>query len=73
MLWPALLAGLLIQATHVHLGREVLQRGIIFLDLAIAQTAAFGVILAGTFWAVNDGGQQAISATVIAVAAVIIG
>jgi zinc/manganese transport system permease protein len=73
ILWPALFAGLLILATHVPLGREVLQRGIIFLDLAIAQTAAFGVVLAGTFWAVNDDGQQAISTTVIAVAAAIIG
>ena len=43
---PALLAGILILSTHVPLGREVLQRGIIFLDLAIAQMAALGLILA---------------------------
>jgi zinc/manganese transport system permease protein len=73
ILWPALLAGLLILATHVPLGREVLQRGIIFLDLAIAQTAAFGVVLAGTLWAVSDEGQQAISTTIIAVAAATVG
>lgn len=43
---PALLAGILILSTHVPLGREVLQRGIIFLDLAIAQMAALGLIIA---------------------------
>lgn len=50
ILWPAMIAGLLVLATHVPLGREVLNRGIIFLDLAIAQTAAFGVVLANTIW-----------------------
>jgi len=49
ILWPAFLAGLLILCTHVPLGREVLHRGIIFLDLAIAQIAAFGVILVKSF------------------------
>ncbi len=44
---PAFLAGLLVLLTHVPFGREVLSRGIIFLDIAIAQMAAFGVILAG--------------------------
>lgn len=43
---PAFLAGMLVLATHVPLGREVLQRGIIFLDIAIAQIATLGVILA---------------------------
>ncbi|RMG53917.1 MAG: metal ABC transporter permease [Gammaproteobacteria bacterium] len=43
---PALLAGLLVLLTHVPLGREVLARGIIFLDIAVAQIAAFGVLLA---------------------------
>jgi len=48
ILWPAWIAGLLVLATHVPMGREVLQRGIIFLDLAIAQIAAFGVVAANT-------------------------
>jgi zinc/manganese transport system permease protein len=39
-------AGLLVLATHVPLGIEVLRRGIIFIDLAIAQVAALGVIAA---------------------------
>jgi hypothetical protein len=43
--WP-LAAGLLVLATHVPLGRRVLARGIIFLDLAIAQIAVLGVIAA---------------------------
>ncbi len=43
---PALLAGVLVVSTHVPLGREVLKRGIIFVDLAIAQIAALGVIIA---------------------------
>ncbi|TFV95481.1 metal ABC transporter permease [Oxalobacteraceae bacterium OM1] len=44
---PALLAGVLVLATHVPLGMQVLKRGIVFIDLAIAQIAALGVILAG--------------------------
>jgi len=43
---PAFLAGLLVLATHVPLGREVLRKGIIFIDLSIAQVAGVGVIAA---------------------------
>lgn len=39
-------AGLMVLATHVPLGNEVLRRGIIFIDLAVAQVAALGVIAA---------------------------
>lgn len=46
ILWPAFLAGLLILATHVPLGRVVLDRGIVFIDLAIAQVAGLGVVVA---------------------------
>lgn len=41
-----LLAGLLVTVTHVPLGREVLKRGIVFIDLAVAQIAGLGVIIA---------------------------
>ena len=41
---PALVAGLIVLSTHVPLGQEVLKRGIIFIDLAIAQVAGLGVI-----------------------------
>ncbi len=45
ILIPALCAGLLVIATHVPLGIQVLQRGIIFIDLAIAQVAGLGAYL----------------------------
>lgn len=43
---PAFLAGLLVLATHVPMGMQVLERGIVFIDLAIAQIAGLGVIAA---------------------------
>lgn len=46
ILGPACVAGLIVLSTHVPLGRQVLSRGIIFIDLAIAQIAALGVIAA---------------------------
>jgi len=46
ILWPALVAGLLVVATHVPLGIQVLSRGIVFIDLAVAQIAGLGVIFA---------------------------
>jgi len=46
ILWPAFVAGLLVTATHVPLGVQVLNRGIVFIDLAIAQIAGLGVICA---------------------------
>ena len=49
ILLPALVTGLLVLSTHVPLGAEVLRRGIIFIDLAIAQIAGLGVIAAARF------------------------
>jgi zinc/manganese transport system permease protein len=46
ILGPAFIAGLLVLATHVPLGIQVLSRGIVFIDLAIAQVAGIGVIAA---------------------------
>lgn len=46
ILGPAFVAGLIVLSTHVPLGQEVLKRGIIFIDLAIAQVAGLGVIAA---------------------------
>ncbi|WP_076412028.1 metal ABC transporter permease [Shewanella sp. UCD-KL12] len=46
ILLPALAAGILVLSTHVLLGQQVLKRGIIFIDLAIAQVAALGAIVA---------------------------
>ncbi|MGH8028882.1 MAG: metal ABC transporter permease [Arenimonas sp.] len=55
ILGPACLAGLIVLATHVPLGKQVLARGIIFIDLAIAQIAALGVILA-QWYGIDEGG-----------------
>jgi zinc/manganese transport system permease protein len=46
ILGPALIAGLLVLLTHVPMGMQVLDRGIVFIDLAIAQIAGLGVIAA---------------------------
>lgn len=45
ILLPAFVAGLLVLASHVPLGRLVLGRGIVFIDLAVAQVAALGVVV----------------------------
>jgi zinc/manganese transport system permease protein len=54
---PAFVAGLIVLATHVPLGAQVLRRGIVFIDLAIAQIAALGVIVAG-LWELEAHGWQ---------------
>ncbi len=43
---PAFATGLLVASTHVPLGREVFKRGIIFMDLAVAQIAGLGIVAA---------------------------
>lgn len=48
ILLPAFLAGLLVLATHIPFGMRILQRGVIFADIAVAQIAGLGVIVAGT-------------------------
>ena len=55
ILLPALAAGLLVTSTHVPLGMQVLARGIVFIDLAIAQIAGCGVLLADQFGFDADG------------------
>ncbi|MEQ1754141.1 MAG: metal ABC transporter permease [Micropepsaceae bacterium] len=46
ILLPAFLAGMLVLSIHVPLGMQVLSRGIVFIDLAIAQVAGLGVTVA---------------------------
>jgi zinc/manganese transport system permease protein len=65
ILGPAFIAGLLVLATHVPLGMAVLERGIVFIDLAIAQIAALGVIVAMAL-GVPEGGVWTQAAAVIA-------
>jgi zinc/manganese transport system permease protein len=55
ILWPALIAGILVVISHVPLGQQVFARGIVFIDLAIAQVAGLGVILASGFGLPVDG------------------
>jgi len=66
-------AGLLVLATHVPLGIEVLRRGIIFLDLAVAQMAALGVLVAHLFgWDAPDV-AHGLGAQLAAAAAAVLG
>lgn len=68
LLLPAFVAGLLVLATHVPMGIQVLNRGIVFIDLTIAQIAGLGVIAADRFgfepqgWAVQ---LSAVSAALV--------
>ena len=69
ILGPALIAGLLVLATHVPLGTQVLDRGIVFIDLAIAQIAGLGVIAADAM-GLPEGG---VAVQVAAVCAALLG
>jgi len=62
ILLPAFLAGLLVLATHVPLGQLVLERGIVFIDLAIAQVAGLGVVAADAMGWEPQGWSVQISA-----------
>jgi zinc/manganese transport system permease protein len=68
IVWPALAAGLLVTATHVPLGIQVLGRGIVFIDLAVAQIAALGVILADWLGFEPHGAAVQVAALAAAVA-----
>jgi zinc/manganese transport system permease protein len=68
ILLPAFVAGLLVTATHVPLGIQVLNRGIVFIDLAIAQIAGCGVILANFLGMETQGVLVQISALSAALA-----
>jgi zinc/manganese transport system permease protein len=69
IIFPAFIACMLVLSTHVPLGMEVLRRGIIFIDLAIAQVAGLGVIAADTMgWEARGWMVQfaAVSAALVA-------
>ena len=68
ILWPALIAGFLVVLSHVPLGQQVLSRGIVFIDLAIAQVAGLGVIAAHTFGLGDGGWTTQVAATAAALA-----
>ena len=68
ILWPALVAGLLVTATHVPLGMQVLARGIVFIDLAVAQVAGVGVIVADSLGWEPTGAAVQVAALTAALA-----
>lgn len=65
--WP-FAVGVLVLATHVPLGRRVLARGIIFLDLAVAQFAVLGVVAAHALDLAADGWSTQFAAAAAALA-----
>ncbi len=66
ILLPAFAAGLLVLATHVLLGGEVLRRGIIFIDLAIAQFAGLGIVIASALGFEVGGWRMQLAAVLAA-------
>ena len=68
ILLPAFVAGILVTATHVPLGTQVLARGIVFIDLAIAQIAGCGVLLADQLGFEPQGAAVQIAALTAALA-----
>jgi len=69
LLGPPLCAGLVVCATHVLFGREVLKRGIIFIDLTVAQVAALGAIAVDAAGLTPHGWVMQIAAGVAALSA----
>jgi len=66
---PAFVAGIVVLVTHIPLGREVIRRGIIFIDLAVAQIAGLGVIIAYQFgWHIHG-----VEAQIAAVSSALVG
>ena len=59
---------MLVTATHVPLGTQVLARGIVFIDLAIAQIAGCGVLLADQLGFEPEGAAVQIAALAAALA-----
>ena len=66
ILFPAFVAGILVLLTHVPMGQHVLNRGIVFIDLAIAQVAGLGVTAASTFGFAAEGWRVQVSAVIAA-------
>ncbi|MBT8130156.1 MAG: metal ABC transporter permease, partial [Gammaproteobacteria bacterium] len=66
ILAPAFVAGLVVLMTHIPLGYEVLRRGIIFIDIAVAQIAGLGVIVAYTLGWDEHGIEAQIAAVISA-------
>jgi len=63
VLFPAFIAGLIVLSTHVPMGQQVLGRGIVFIDLSIAQVAGLGVTIAGAAGSDPKGWTVQVAAT----------
>ena len=72
LLVPAMIAGVLVTATHVPLGIQVIGRGIVFVDLAIAQIAGLGVIVADSLGWEPQGAAMQVAALSAALAAALL-
>ncbi len=70
---PAFVASLLVMATHVPLGTEVLNRGIIFIDLATAQLAGLGAVAGTLYFGPEHEGGSAVAVQASALAAALAG
>lgn len=68
ILLPAFAAGLLVSMALVPLGMQVLARGIVFIDLAVAQIAGLGVIVADALGWEPQGYAVQVAALVAAMA-----
>jgi len=66
---PALVAGLMIAVSHAPLGIEVLRRGIIFIDLAVAQIAGLGLVASSHFLHEPSAGEAQLLALLAAILA----
>ncbi len=53
--WTALIASLVLAGIHAYMGFHIVRRGVIFVDLALAQMAALGVALALVLRVKEDG------------------
>lgn len=72
IVWPAMIAGALVVLSHVPLGQQVLARGIVFIDLAIAQVAGLGVIAAHSFGLAEGGWMAQLAAVAAALAGAVL-
>jgi len=72
ILGPALLAGILVLTTHVPMGVKVLERGIVFIDLAIAQVAGVGIIAADMLGLPMHGSSVQLVATATALSGAVL-
>ena len=54
LLWP-FMASLVLVGIHTYFGLHVIKRGIIFVDLSLAQVAAFGITMAVLLGYPSDG------------------